>query len=48
MKKQFFKALVRLNKMLLPVLSKKDPMKLTNVQKAIIAYRYWALTNSLR
>lgn len=47
MKKQFFKALVRLNKLILPGLSGKDPMKLTNVQKAIIAYRYWALTNSL-
>jgi len=47
MKKQLFKILVRLNKALLPSLYKKDPMKLTTLQKAILGYRYWALTNSL-
>ncbi|WP_316810165.1 hypothetical protein [Pedobacter heparinus] len=47
MKKQFFKILVKLNKVLLPSLYKKDPMKLTNVQKAILGYKYWTLTNSL-
>ena len=47
MKKQLFKILVRLNKVLLPSLYKKDPMKLTTLQKAILGYRYWALTNSL-
>jgi len=48
MKKVICKALVRLNKIVLPSYSKKDPMRLTNLQKAIVAYRYWALTNSLR
>lgn len=47
MKKLFFRFLVRLNALLLPSLYRKDPMKLTNMQKAILAYRYWALTNSL-
>lgn len=47
MKKQFFKILVKLNKVLLPSLYKKDPMKLSNVQKAILGYKYWTLTNSL-
>lgn len=47
MKKQLFKILVRLNKALLPSLYKKDPMKLTTLQKAILGYRYWALTHSL-
>lgn len=47
MKKQFFKILVKLNKVLLPSLYKKDPMKLSNVQKAILGYRYWTLRNSL-
>lgn len=48
MKKQLFKLLVRLNKILLPSLYKKDPMKLSTLQKAILGYRYWALTNSLK
>lgn len=47
MKKQFFKILVKVNKLLLPKLYKVDPMKLTNIQKAILGYKYWALTNSL-
>ncbi|ACU04068.1 MULTISPECIES: hypothetical protein [Pedobacter] len=47
MKKQLFKILVKLNKVLLPSLYKKDPMKLSTVQKAILGYKYWTLTNSL-
>lgn len=47
MKKQLFKILVKLNKVLLPSLYNKDPMKLTTVQKAILGYKYWTLTNSL-
>lgn len=40
--------LVKVNKVALPSLYKKDPMKLSNLQKAILGYRYWVLTNSLR
>jgi hypothetical protein len=47
MKKWLFKLLVKINKMVLPSLYQKDPMKLTTLQKAILAYRYWALTRSL-
>ncbi|WP_200815692.1 hypothetical protein [Pedobacter africanus] len=47
MKKQLFKLLVKLNNAVLPSFYKKDPMKLTTIQKAILGYRYWALTNSL-
>ena len=47
MKKIIFKVLVKLNRALLPSYSKKDPMRLTHLQKAILAYRYWALKNSL-
>jgi len=47
MKKLFFKILVKINKVVLPSLYQKDPMKLTMLQKAILAYRYWALTRSL-
>lgn len=47
MKKALFKILVKLNKLLLPSLYKKDPMKLSTLEKGILGYRYWALTNSL-
>ncbi|WP_169304310.1 hypothetical protein [Pedobacter frigoris] len=47
MKKHFFKILLKINNVVLPSLYKKDPMKLTNLQKAILGYRYWVLTNSL-
>lgn len=47
MKKQFFKMLVKLNKLVLPSLYKVDPMKLSKVQKGILGYKYWALINSL-
>lgn len=47
MKKQFFKMLVKFNKLVLPSLYKVDPMKLSKVQKAILGYKYWALINSL-
>ncbi|MEE1944442.1 hypothetical protein VRU48_04935 [Pedobacter sp. KR3-3] len=47
MKKQIFKLLVKLNKLVLPSYYKKDPMKLSSFQKAILGFRYWALTNSL-
>ncbi|GAB1463656.1 hypothetical protein [Pedobacter sp. UBA4863] len=48
MKRAFFKALVKLNKWVLPSLYKKDPMKLSTFQKAILGFRYWALTNALK
>lgn len=48
MKKSLFKLLVTINKAVLPSYYNQDPMKLSNVQKAILAYRYWALTNSLK
>lgn len=47
MKRAFFKTLVRLNKLVLPKLSNKDPSTLTKSQQAILAYRYWTLINSL-
>ena len=34
--------------MILPSLYKKDPMKLTNIEKAILGYKYWVVTNSLK
>jgi len=34
--------------MILPSLYKKDPMKLKNIEKAILGYKYWVITNSLK
>ena len=47
MKKQLFKILLKINNLILPSLYKKDPMKLSKMQKAILGYRYWVLTNAL-
>ncbi|WBV61778.1 hypothetical protein PFY12_06550 [Chryseobacterium camelliae] len=47
MKKSFFRLLNRMNKVILPKLSDKDPNKLTKFQKGILAYRYFVLINSL-
>lgn len=46
MKKGLFKVLAKINKIILPSLYKKDPSKLTNIQKAILGYRYWVTTNA--
>lgn len=48
MKKQAFKLLVKLNNLILPSYYKQDPMKLSTIQKAVLGFRYWALTNSLK
>jgi len=47
MKKSIFRFLNKINKAVLPKLSDKDPTKLTKLQKGILAYRYFVLTNSL-
>lgn len=47
MKKQLFKILLKINNLILPSLYKKDPLKLSKMQKAILGYRYWVLTNAL-
>lgn len=47
MKKALFKALVKINNVILPSLYKKDPNKLSTWQKAILGYRYWVLTQAL-
>lgn len=48
MRRQLFKLLVKFNKTILPSYYKKDPMRLTTLQKAILGFRYWALTNSMK
>ncbi len=47
MKKYFFRIVHKLNRVLLPTLSKKDPTKLTKFERAIVAFRYYVLINSL-
>lgn len=47
MKKKFFKLLNGINKAILPKYSQLDPSKLSKVQQAIVAYRYYILINAL-
>lgn len=47
MKKTIFQILAKINKVAMPSMAKKDLMKLTNWQKAIVAYRYWVTINAL-
>jgi len=45
--KAFFKLLASLNKTILPRYSKRDISRLSKLDKAIVAYRYWVTKNAL-
>jgi hypothetical protein len=48
MRKSFFKLLLSINNRLLPRFAGKvEPTELSKFQQAILAYRYWVLTNAL-
>lgn len=47
MKKTLFKVISRINKWVLPKYSRRNPDKLSSLDKAIIAFRYWVTKNSL-
>ncbi|MBT1696736.1 hypothetical protein KK083_07615 [Fulvivirgaceae bacterium PWU4] len=47
MKKSLFRLLARINKVVLPRYSKRDITRLSKLDKAIVAYRYWITKNSL-
>jgi len=47
MKKSIFKLLAGINKWILPRYSKRDITKLSIIDQAIIAYRYWVTKNVL-
>ena len=47
MKKKLFQALALVNKLIVPRMSKKDLTKLTKMQKAVVAYRYWVTTQAI-
>lgn len=46
MKKSFFRVINKLNNAVLPSYSGKDPAKLTKIQQAVLAFRYYVLVNS--
>lgn len=47
MKRSFFKMLNKINQILLPKYSKKDPLKLTKFERAVMGYKYYVLINSM-
>jgi hypothetical protein len=47
MKKSLFKALARINKWILPRYSKRDLSRLSKLDQALIAFRYWVTKNTL-
>jgi hypothetical protein len=47
MKKTFFKLLAKVNKLILPRYSKKDITRLSKIDKALVAYRYWVTIHAL-
>lgn len=47
MKKSLFKLLAKVNRVVLPRYSKRDLTKLSKVDQAIIAFRYWVTKNAL-
>ena len=47
MKKSLFKLLAKLNRLVLPRYSGRDLTRLSKMDQAIIAFRYWVTKNSL-
>jgi hypothetical protein len=47
MRKSVFKILAQINKLILPRYSKKDITKLSKLEKAIVAYRYWVTIHAI-
>ena len=47
MKKSFFKVLANFNRLILPRYSKRDINKLSKIDKALVAYRYWVTLHAL-
>lgn len=46
-KKSFFKFLAAVNRMVLPKYSKRDITKLSKMDKALVAYRYWVILHAV-
>jgi hypothetical protein len=46
-KKTIFRFLARINKIILPRYSRRDISRLSKVDKALVAWRYWVTLNAL-
>jgi len=47
MKKQLFRILAGVNKVIMPRFSQKDITRLSKFEKGLVAYRYWVTLNAL-
>ena len=47
MKKIIFKTLAQLNKWIMPRYSQRDITKLSKLDKALVAYRYWVTIHAI-
>jgi hypothetical protein len=47
MKKIAFQILAKFNKLILPRYSKRDITKLSKLDKAIVAFRYWVTVHAI-
>jgi hypothetical protein len=47
MKKIVYQGLAKLNKLILPRYSKRDLAKLSKLDKALVAYRYWVTIHAV-
>jgi len=47
MKKIAFQILAKINKLILPRYSKRDITKLSKIDKAIVAFRYWVTIHAI-
>jgi hypothetical protein len=47
MRQILFRILARMNRVFLPSYGKRDLTRLSKLDKAIVAYRYWVTTNAL-
>jgi hypothetical protein len=47
MKKSIFKILAGINKVIMPRYSQRDISRLSKIDKALVAYRYWVTLNAL-
>ncbi|MBK8289987.1 MAG: hypothetical protein IPK96_02535 [Flammeovirgaceae bacterium] len=47
MNKFVFKTLAKINKLIMPRFSQRDIARLSKIEKAMVAYRYWVTINAL-
>jgi hypothetical protein len=47
MRKMTFRILAQINRIVLPRYSKRDLNKLSKIDKALVAWRYWVTLNAL-